>query len=308
MNKIVSKTIKYIFDSDYRFDINSNIGLYKLWPDEKYLKRKYRALIGKTLDLDNPKSFNEKIQWLKLYNQNPQYTVMVDKYLVRDYIANSLGEQYLIPLIGVWDKEEDIDFKSLPNQFVLKCNHNSGYGMYICKNKLDMDVDCVRKNLQKGLEQDYYSINREWPYKNIPRKIIAEALMSTKNGEDLRDYKLFCFNGKVKFFKMDFDRFTAHRANYYDLNGRILPFYEADYPADFERKVDIPDSISMMIELAEKLAKDIPFVRVDFYDVDGKVYFGEITFFPASGIGRIEPEQADLEIGELIDLSNINCR
>lgn len=270
--------------------------------DETYLKLKFYALIGKKLDLKNPKTFNEKLQWLKLYDRKPEYTMMVDKYLVRDYIKEKLGEEYLIPLLGVWDDPDEIDFEKLPEQFVLKCNHNSGLGMYICKDKSQMDIEKVKSELRKGLSQDYYLTGREWPYKSVRPRIIAEQYMEDAKTSELRDYKFFCFNGEVKCFKVDFDRFVSHRANYYDTNGKLLPFGEKVCPPDFEREIEMPINLDLMLELAKKLSNGIPFVRVDFYEVNGKVYFGELTFYPASGFGPFIPEEWDFTLGSWISL------
>ena len=175
--------IKYLTNSDYRFLIDSGRGKYNDMPDKEYLQRKFRAKLGTSLNLDCPQTFNEKLQWLKIYNRTPEYTVMVDKYKVRDYIAQMLGEEYLIPLLGVWDDPEDIDFDALPNRFVLKCNHNSGSGMCICKDKSKLNIAKVKAGLRKGLKQDYYLTGREWPYKDVPRKIIAEKYMEDASGD-----------------------------------------------------------------------------------------------------------------------------
>ena len=270
--------------------------------DEKFLKLKYYALMGEKLNLQNPETFNEKLQWLKLYNRKPEYTVMVDKYLVREYIKEKIGEEYLIPLIGVWDDPEEIDFDALPDKFAMKCNHNSGLGMCICKDKSKLDIDSVKAELKKGLGQDYYLMHREWPYKDVPRKIIAEQYMEDPSTAELRDYKFFCFNGKVKYFKIDFDRFKDHRANYYEPNGKILAFGEASFLPDFERKIEMPSSLEKMIELAEILSANLPFLRVDFYEVNGKIYFGELTFFPSSGFEFFVPDGWDKTLGEWIEL------
>ena len=176
--------------------LNSNRA--KKMSDEKYLKLKFYAIMGYKLDLDNPKTMNEKIQWLKLYYRKPEQTMMADKVAVRDYIAEVLGEEYLIPCLGVWESPDDIDFDALPEKFVLKCNHNSGLGMYVCKDKSKMDVEAVKEELRKGLEQDYYLVHREWPYKDVPRKILAEQFMEDGSG-GLVDYKFLCFNGKCDF-------------------------------------------------------------------------------------------------------------
>lgn len=277
-------------------------------PDKLYLRAYYYNVFGKRLDLKHPKTFNEKMQWLKLYDRQPEYTVMVDKYKVREYVAERIGEQYLIPLLGVWDHPEEIDFDLLPNQFVLKCNHNSAVGMCICKDKSKLDIAKVKKELKKALKKDYYLSGREWPYKNVPRKIICEKYMSNPEHinslqeEELRDYKFFCFNGKVKCFTVDFDRFIDHRANYYDRNKNLLPFGKCACLPDPSREVKLPDSLDQMINLAEKLAAHHRFLRVDFYDVCGQIYFGELTFFPASGLGLFQPEEWDEILGSWIQL------
>ncbi len=250
----------------------------------------------------NPETFNEKLQWLKLYNRRPEYTMMVDKYLVRDYIAKEIGEEYLIPLLGVWDNPDDIDFDALPNQFVLKCNHNSGTGMCICKDKSKLNVEQVLSELHKGYKEDYYVMNREWPYKNVPRKIIAEKYMVDKGTAELRDYKFFCFGGVCKCMKVDFDRFVEHRANYYNPQGNLLDLGETICPPDKQKNIVLPTNMDKMIVLAEKLSQGIPFLRVDFYDVNGQIYFGELTFYPASGFGAFTDDEWDVELGKWIEL------
>jgi len=188
---LINAGYKYITDSSYRFKIKNEHGFYRNWSDEKFLTYAYLKTMGKSLDLENPKTFNEKLQWLKLHNRKPEYTIMVDKYRVRDYVADKLGEEYLIPLLGVWDDPDDIEFDALPDQFVLKCNHNSGLGMCICKDKSKLDISMTRVRLRKGLQEDYFTRNREWPYKDVPRKIIAEKYMVDEGLNELRDYKFF---------------------------------------------------------------------------------------------------------------------
>lgn len=256
-------------------------------PDEEYLKKCFKACMGEDLHLDNPKTFNEKLQWLKLYDRKPEYTMMVDKYKVREYIKEKLGEEYLIPLLGVWDKAEDIDFDKLPNQFVLKCNHNSGLGMYICKDKSKLtqkEIKVIRKNLTKGLQQDYYLTGREWPYKNVPRKIIAEKYMEDETGQ-LRDYKFYCFNGEPKIIMINSDREIGKtKADYFDMD-----FNWIDLKWGYEHalvKPSKPINFEKMKELAVVLSKNIPELRVDFYEVNNKIYFGELTFFDGSGFDK----------------------
>ena len=283
----------------------SQFHIYDFLSDKTYLRFKYWLNMDKKLDLKNPKTFNEKLQWLKLYNRKPEYTMMVDKYAVREYIKKKLGEEYLIPLLGVWDSSDDIDFDKLPNQFVLKCNHNSGLGMCICKDKSKLDIDKVKKELKKGLEEDYYLTSREWPYKDVPRKIIAEKYMEEKPNTELNDYKLMCFNGKVRCSFVCSERFSDDGlwVTFFDKDWNVMPF-ERHYPKSVNA-IEKPKTYEKMVEFAEILSKDIPFVRVDFYEISGKLYFGELTFFPGSGYEEFEPEEWDYKLGKMIDLNLI---
>lgn len=275
----------------------------RLWPDELFLKLKFRLVMGQKLDLDNPKTFNEKLQWLKLYNRKPEYTTMVDKYAVKGYVADIIGQEHIIPTLGVWNSVDEIDWDVLPNQFVLKTTHGGGgSGVIICKDKATFDKDKAKQQLQNSLNSDIYINFREWPYKDVPRCIIAEKYMLDESGYELKDYKFFCFNGRVECFKVDFDRFTSHKANYYDRNATLLPFWETVCPADHSKIFDKPKHFNKMIEYAEILSKNIPFVRIDFYNINGKIYFGEITFFPAAGMGKFEPEEWDIILGKWLNI------
>lgn len=297
---------KYIADKNYRFLIDAGKGKYDKLSDREYLEKKFYAMLGYSLDLSNPQTFNEKLQWLKLYDRKPEYTMMVDKYKVREYIKEKLGEEYLIPLLGVWDKAEDINFDKLPNRFVLKCNHNSGLGMYICKDKSKLtenQIKAIRKNLAKGLQQDYYLTGREWPYKDVPRKIIAEKYMEDETGQ-LHDYKFYCFNGEPKIIMINSDREIGKtKADYFDMDFNWL-----DLKWGYEHAVVKPlkpTNFEKMKELAVVLSKDIPELRVDFYEVDNKIYFGELTFFDGSGFDKIEPKEWDKKLGDWVDYTNL---
>ena len=293
ISRLLKAGAKYLTSPDYRFLINAGFGAYDKMPDEEYLRRKFKACMGKELNLENPKTFNEKLQWLKLYDRRPEYTMMADKVAVREYVAKTIGEQHLIPCLGIWGNPEDINFDALPNQFVLKCNHNSGLGMCICKDKSKLDVVKVKKELKKGLAQDYYLSGREWPYKNVPPRIIAEAYMADSQGR-LDDYKLMCFNGQVKCSFVCSDRFSEKglHVTFFDTDWNVMPF-ERSYPA-VKEGLPKPTQYEKMVELAQTLSKGIPFVRVDFYEVDGKIYFGEMTFYPGCGFEAFQPEQWDL--------------
>lgn len=297
-----SRIIRYITDANYRFCINNYLGFYKKVPDDKFVQLMFRSKMGYEMSLDTPITFNEKIQWMKIYDRNPVYSIMADKIRAKQFVSSILGEDLIIPTLATWDRAEDIDFDSLPNQFVIKCNHNSGLGMAIVKDKNTIDKDKIVLKAKKGLEQDYYLYGREWAYRDIPRKVFAEKYMIDDKVGELRDYKFFCFNGVCKFFKIDFDRFTEHRANYYDRDKQLMTLGEVVCPPNPEKRIQIPDTINQMIEYAEKLAKNCPFVRVDFYDVNNHIYFGELTFYPSSGCGPFTEPGWDEKLGEWLEL------
>ncbi|WP_276861677.1 ATP-grasp fold amidoligase family protein [Anaerococcus tetradius] len=293
------KIFKYISNIEYRIRVNSKLGFYDNLEDIEFIKLLFKASMGYKLPLENPKTFNEKLQWLKLYDRKPEYTIMVDKYKVRDYISKKIGGDYLIPLIDVWDDPDEIDFNLLPNQFVLKCNHNSG-GVFICKNKNNFDIVKVKKELKKELKRDYYLSGREWPYKDVPRKIICEKYMVDESGYELKDYKIFCFNGEPKFIQMDYDRFSNHRRKFYDSNWNQIDFkfiYDSD-----NTNFQIPKNLNKMLELSRILSRDVTFLRTDFYIIKNKIYFGELTFYPESGFGKFTPKNWDGLLGDLINL------
>ena len=295
------RLIRFLTNPDYRFESLGTRGHLKNMSDDVYLSRMFKAKVGYPLDLTAPKTFNEKLQWLKLHDRKPIYTTMVDKYAVKDYVASIIGEEYIIPTLGVWDRFEDIDFDALPDQFVLKCTHDSG-GLVICKDKSKLDMKKARKKINKSLHRNYYYMFREWPYKDVKPHIIAEKYMEDHSTAELRDYKFFCFGGVAKCYKVDFDRFIAHKANYFTPDGELMKLGEKDYPPDFDKKIPIPENLDKMKEFAEKLSATLPFLRADFYDVDGKVYFGELTFYPASGFGRFIFDGNDELLGSWIKL------
>ncbi len=298
----IKKAIKYIADSDYRFLIGACHGKYAAMDDAEYLKKMFRAMTGSNLDLNNPKTFNEKLQWLKLYNRKPQYSQMVDKYEAKKYAADVIGEQYLIKTLGVWDKYEEIDFSALPDSFVLKCTHDSG-GLAIIKNKKTVDFKSIRAKIERSMGRDYYSYGREWPYKNVARRIIAEEYMEEEDGSDLRDYKIHCFNGEPEIILVCSERFSdgGLQEDFYDKNWKLMDLRRPKHP-NSKNDVKRPNELGEMLQLARILAKKEPFLRVDFYVINSKVYFGEITFFPASGFEKFEPASADEMLGEMIDL------
>ena len=307
MKKYLSKLWIYITDRDKRFIINAlRFHLYDKVDDETYLKKCYKYYCKKNLDLNNPKTFSEKLQWLKLYNRKPEYTMMVDKYKVREYIAEKIGDQYLIPLIGVWDSPDDIDFDNLPDKFVLKCNHNSGLGMCICRDKSKLDIKKVKDELKAGLKQDYYITCREWPYKDVPRKIVCEKFMIDDSSSELKDYKFYCFDGEAKYCQVIADRSSDETIDFFDKEWNHMNFIGLN-PSVSKHATSIskPKNYDKMVELAGILSKGHPFLRVDFYNINGKIYFGELTFFPEGGFGSFRPDEWNTKIGNMVVL---NCK
>lgn len=276
--------------------------------DKTYLRLMYWVRMGKRLNLKNPTTFSEKLQWLKLYDRRPEYTIMVDKVKAKEYVASKLGEEYIIPTLGVWENPDDIDFNALPDRFVLKCNHNSGLGMYICKDKSKMDVEKVKEGLRKGLAQDYFINNREWPYKNVPRRILAEKFIDPVPGmNDLPDYKFFCFDGEVKALFIATDRQNPNeevKFDFFDADFNHLPFRQGHENAKVTPQK--PKNFELMKKAAAQLSKGIPQVRIDFYEVGDKVLFGELTFFHFSGIMPFRPEEWDKRFGEMLTLPGEN--
>ncbi len=272
-----------------------------LWfiPDKMYLKIKFYLIMGEKLNLDNPKTFNEKLQWLKLYDRKDIYTKMVDKYEAKEYAKNIIGEKYVVETYGVYDKFEDIDFSKLPNQFVLKPTHTSG-NVYICKDKNAINYKELKKMINKWLKRDYYKIHREWPYKNVKRRIIAEKYLHELADEDIKDYKFFVFNKKFAYSFVCSERKTNLKFTFFDKNGKFIDMTQDNCPND--PSIQLPNNYNKMIELSEKLAKDTTEIRVDFYEINNKIYFGELTFYDAAGFGKFEPTEWDQKIGMWLDL------
>ena len=272
----------------------------RILPDEQYIRLLYLAKFKKRLRLRDPKTFNEKLQWLKLHNRKPEYTTMVDKHEAKAYVAERIGDSFIIPTLGVWDSFDEIDFDALPDAFVLKCTHDSG-GLVICRDKNTLDKAAAREKISSCLAKNYYWDYREWPYKGVNPRIIAETYLPGDGGE-LPDFKFMCFNGKVKSIMVCSQRGTEdglHVTNY-DPQWNVQPF-ERGYPIA-ENPVQKPQRLEEMIRLAEQLAEGIPYLRVDFYETQGKIYFGELTFFPGSGYSRFRPREWDEILGSWIRL------
>ena len=272
--------------------------IFRIIPDKLYLKIIFRIKIGKKLNLKDPKTFNEKLQWLKLYDRNPKYTMMADKYKVREYVKEKIGEEYLIPILGVYDKFDDIDFNKLPNKFVIKCNHDSG-SVIICKDKKKFNQKVAKKKIDRAMKYNYFYVGREWQYKNIERKIIIEEYLNKLDG-DVKDYKFFIFNNHFVYSFVCSNRQEKVKFTFFDKNGKFIDIKQGG--ADNDKNVKLPINYEKMIKLSETLAKGTTELRVDFYEVEGKIYFGELTFFDSSGFAKFEPEEWDEKIGSWLKL------
>ena len=278
-----------------------NLPIFKGMSDRTYLKMRYKIDTGETLNLENPTKFNEKLQWLKLHDHNPQYTKMVDKFEVKEYMKDLIGEEFIIPTLGVWNHFDEINFDSLPNQFVLKSTHDSG-GVVICKDKSKLDMDNARNVINKSLKRNYFYSGREWPYKNVKPRIIAEKYMVDESGYELKDYKIFLFSGKAKYIQVDFDRFTDHHRNFYSTDWEYVPFTTL-YPTNPDRHIEKPQCLDTLLQVSEKIAnslKNPKFLRVDLYVINNLVYFGEVTFYHGSGYEKFYPETWNEKLGSLI--------
>lgn len=275
---------------------------------EKYVPKMFYQRMGYKLNLANPITYNEKLQWLKLYDHNPLYTTLVDKYEVKQYVADKIGSQYIIPTLGVWDSVDDIDFSSLPDQFVLKCTHDSG-GLVICKDKSKLNVTRAKRVLRKSLKRNFYYMGFEWPYKNVKPRIIAEEYKEDSKTKELRDYKFFCFNGEVKSLFIATERQKEGedvKFDFFDADFNHLPFKQGH-----ENAIILPEKpkcFDFMKKLASILSKDLTQVRVDFYEVDGRVFFGEMTFFHHGGWTPFDPQEWDKKWGEWIILPRQNYK
>ena len=306
MKNIIGK-VKRAINSPEKIPLNIiyRLPFFHLMNDKSYLKLLFWITYNKKLNLSNPKTFNEKINWLKLFDRKDIYTTMVDKYLAKDYVANIIGREYIIPTIGVYNSFDEIDINKLPDEFVIKNNHDSG-NVFICKNKKNFNFIIAKRKLSKSLKKDFYYINREWPYKNIKHKIIIEKYMKDINSDDLTDYKFYCFNGEPKYLYVSngLSDHTKTKMDFLDINYNRAIFGRKDYK-HFEKIPPKPKNYSKMIELAKILSKDIPFLRVDFYEVNKKIYFGELTFSPCGGFMKFYPSDWDEKLGDMLDLSKV---
>ena len=276
------------------------VNLAKVLPDSIYLRMVFLSKLKRKLDLSNPRSYNEKINWLKINDRKEHYQIMVDKYEAKKYVADKIGEQYVIPTLGVWDKFEDINFNELPNQFVLKCTHDSG-GLVVCKDKSKLDLKKAKEKIEKSLANNYYLWTREWSYKGVKPRIIAEKYMEDQETGELRDYKFFCFNGEPKLMFVATERGVKNtKFDFYDMQFNHMNIAQ-HYPNSVSA-IKKPEHFEKMIELAKKLSEGFPHVRVDFYEANGRVYFGEMTFYHFGAIVPFETKEWDKKIGDWLVL------
>ena len=271
--------------------------LLSIVPSKPYLKFVYRMKTGRKLNLSNPQGFNDKLNCLKLNDIHPEYTKLVDKLAVREYIKEKLDEEYLFPLLGYWERFDDIDFDSLPDKFVLKCNHDSG-SVKLIRDKNTVDIAELKKFFDGRMKINAYCLGREYPYKDVKPCIMAEKFMEAENG--LNDYKFFCFNGQAKMLLIVTDREHDLRNDFYDENYNHLNVKRGHEFADYQ--IPKPVCFEEMKQIVSKLSQEMRFVRLDFYEVDGKIYFGEFTFFPAGGFWLFEPEEWELKLGGFLEL------
>lgn len=275
-----------------------------IMPDKLYISLFYWLTFHRRINLKHPSTFNEKLQWLKLHDKHPEFTQLVDKYACREIVTRLVGKNYLIPLLGVWDSFEEIDFDALPNQFVLKTNHDS-QGVVICKDKKSFNVTEARKKLTKCLKHNYFWNSREYPYKNVKRCIIAEQFMEDKLWGELRDYKFFCFNGKVEFLYVASGRQSGKlKFDFFDKNLKTIPVKQCHPNSDVVP--ELPHNIHEMIRIAEVLCQNYREIRIDLYNIEGKIYFGEFTIFHEGGLVPFEPKEYDEHFGKLISLPTDN--
>lgn len=268
--------------------------------DETFIKWECFFGMYKMLNLKTPRTFNEKLQWLKLHDRRPEYIKMVDKSSAKYYVSELIGEEYVIPTLGIWNSFDEIDFNSLPNQFVLKCTHDSG-GLVICKDKSKLDKKAARKKIMASLKRNYYFEHREWPYRDVPRRIIAEQFMVDESGTELKDYKIFCFHGEPQFIEVDYDRFVDHKLNVYDLDWKFIDFYMTSHN-DKNIHIARPKQLEKMLDLARTLTRNLIFARIDFYSINENLYFGEITLCPGCGMIDFHPKEFDEIIGKMLKL------
>lgn len=293
----MNRLTKLMFDKEYRFGMYVRFGITNHMDDRRFIEKQFERRMGYKPDLDDPRSFNEKLQWLKLYDRDSRYTMMVDKYEAKRYIGDLAGSEFVVPTLGVWDTFDEINFDDLPARFVLKCTHDSG-GLVVCRDKGSLDMGAAKRKISRSLKSNYFYHSREWPYKDVKPRVIAERYLE-ESEPGLTDYKFFFFNGEPKFLyiSVGMENHGTSKMSFYDLKGVEQPFYRSDY-AQYHDAV-LPANFDGMVELAKTISDDVraPFVRIDLYSIDGCIYFSEITFSPCGGMIPFEPAGVDLELG-----------
>lgn len=279
-------------------------GYFSFIPDSIVIRILFHLYFNRIINLKNPKTFNEKIQWLKLNDRKKIYNQMVDKFEAKKFVSKKIGEAHIIPTLGIWESFDEIDFSNLPDKFVLKCTHDSG-DIVICKNKKNFNINKAKKRITKGLKTNFYLVTREWPYKDVPRKIIAEQYLENDESGGLIDYKIHCFNGVPKFILVCRDRFSESglTEDFYTLEWELMSIKRPNIP-NAKTPLTKPEKLDEMLALAKKLSDNIPFLRVDFYYINGEIYFSELTFYPASGFAPFEPDRWDRTFGDWLELPN----
>ena len=289
-------------NNKYDFWAHALNRLVYVLPDKWYLFFRFKNRVGYWPHLNHPRTFNEKLQWLKLNDRHAEYTQMVDKIDAKKYVASIIGDKYIIPTLGVWNSVDEIEWDKLPNQFVIKVSSDSG-GIVVCKDKQTLDIEKAKEKLTNGWGKNYYVHNKEYPYRDLTPRIIAEEYKEDESGYELRDYKIFCFNGEPKILFVASDRQKASedtKFDFFDLNWNHLPFTNG-HPNSKEH-IAKPKNFEEMLEIAKKLSVGIPQVRIDLYNCNGQIYFGEITFFHWSGMTAFDPVEWDFKLGKMIKL------
>ncbi len=297
------KSLKYYLINPKALIIAIIVKYLTCLPDKIYLSLLYRIKMGYWMNWKNPLRFNEKLQWLKVYYRKPELTLMVDKIEVKNFVRKTIGKEYVIPTLAIWNSIDEIDLSNLPDKFVLKTNNGGGgIGIVICKDKSNFSMDKAKIVLRSSLNQDIYKTLKEWPYKNINHKIFAEALISANDGTELNDYKFLCFDGQPKVMFVSHGRFYGTTCfDYYDMDFNLLPLMQGG--PNSGKTIAKPANFDKMKELASKLSKGLPHARIDLYNVNGHIYFGEITFFDSSGFAEFDPEEWDYKFGDWINLN-----
>ena len=302
IGRFLGITKRFITDPVIRQSYLATLGFYDNTDDRKYIERVYKLKLGYKPDLDNPKTFCEKMNWLKLYDRRPIYTTMVDKYLAKEFVSEKVGKEYVTPLLGVYDSYDEIDFSALPDQFVMKCNHDGG--PVFIKDKRKIDHKELRRLFKRKLKLNYFALSREWPYKNVKRKIVIEEFVPSLGKRDSIEYSITCFNGKVAMITRSMgiahDSLDKRNSDHFDMNWNRLDFYS--YYRNSGVDIPKPDNIDKLIELSESLAEGVPCLRVDWFMFNEEIRFGEMTFFDCGGFIEFTPPEWDAIIGGWLEL------